>query len=799
MSDESRPGKQDAEEQSMFDFFSETGVGTFEYEPPKKGGIWSVRRGIQSVVGMIAVVAAMSAMLIIAIFAGLSYLSSVTEPAVSWYKSLPEELPEAAIAERNTMYDSNGDRIANFWVQDRQITEDLDDISDYAIEGLIAVEDQRFWEHSGFDPIGTARAALTQSGGGSGITQQLVKNLQFYDQTSSEEERLGAIDVSVERKIQELRYSIAYERENSKEEILLEYFNVVSFGGPDVYSIESAAQFFFGKSAADLELHEASVLVGSVQNTSRFNLQDPEMEPHYKKRQAAVLDRMYAEGVITQEEASEAYERDLEIEENERAGGCSRSDYPFFCDYAIDYLRDDPSLGEDAETRNGVLAAGGLQIHTTLDPEMLELINERVKSGLGNDNRVTLPVTVVEPGTGEVLAFGFNRDYGNGDNDTSTEINLADAGTGTGSTFKMFTLAAAANGQLNESQMAFNAPCPWNRDGYDVPEGGIRNSTGCSGFQTGYMDHLTGTAVSSNTYFTELQHRVGIEAVSEFAESVGLHGMRDENGDVYTRAASYTLGPVEESPIDVAAAYATFAAEGVYCPPTPITTIEYSDGSQPRIPDNYDPAEQTCRGVMSPAASSMVLNAMRANMTDEVHPEALGQDAAIDGYDAVGKSGTNQLTNQAFGMVSAQYAMYGNAYDFARPANEIDGYYHHGEVRAWDDSAPQRVVSDIMEESLNGQDNIPLDYNSSDWSIEEIPVDTRDYVTVPSAIGMEPEASLSVFEGTGLTVEIDRSRCEPEEEPANSYPTGVVVGQSVEPGEQLPRGTETEIVLCTNS
>lgn len=790
-----------AEEVDMFDFFEGNNVGTFEYAPEKQHGFKAsvvFPRIIKSLSGIVVISIAMASLVILAVMLVLAYLFSATEPAVSWYKELPSDLPEASIAERNNLYDANGDIFAEVWVEDRMILDDLDQISDYAIDGLIATEDQRFWDHEGFDVRGTARAALN-GGGGSGITQQLVKNLQFYDQSRSEEERWDAVDISIERKIQELRYSIAYENDHSKEEILLEYFNVVSFGGPDVYSIESASRFFFGKPASDLELHEAAVLVGSVQNTSQYDLKNPELEGSYKQRQSAVLQRMVAEDMITQEEADEAYDRDLDIQENERSGGCSQSDYPFYCEYVIGTLRDDPSIGEDAEERNAVLAQGGLNIQTAMDPELMDSMQEEVESSFGNDNRVTMPSAVVEPGTGEVMAFAFNRDYGSGDD--STEINLATSPTGTGSSFKMFGLAAALNNAgMNESQLAFGSECPWRNPNFDVPDGGIRNSVSCD-FQGGYLDYRQATAWSSNTWFAELQSRIGVENISEFAESVGLRGMRDGDGNIQSRSSSYVLGTLEETPVDVAAAYATFAADGVYCPATPVRSFEYRDGTQPRVPDNYDPADKACERVISPQNAGIVLKAMRANMgQDSSIEDAFGEDAAIDDYDAVGKSGTNQLYNQAWAMVSEQYSLYSNVYDYERLTREIDGFYAEGWYHRWNDNAAQRVGARMMETALNdNQDSSNLNFDSTDNEIVPVPVDTRDFVTVPSAIGMEPAAALSIFQGTGLTVHVDKGSCDPAEENHNRYANGVIVQQSVPPGEQLPRGTDTEIILCPNS
>lgn len=793
MADKDQNTENDLGYGSMDDLFSGVGLDESIYSAEKQGVITSSLNAVSSSLGIIVLSGFASALFVAAVLVPLAMLASAAQPALSWYKELPTDLPDTAISERNVIYDANGDEIAEFWTEDRIMLDDSDQISEHAIDALIATEDRRFYEHEGYDPIGILRSAVTGSGGGSGITQQLVKNLQYYDQSSSEEEQQQATAVSLERKFQELRYAIEYENNHSKDEILLKYFNTVSFGGPNVYSIESAAQYFFGKSASDLNLSESAVLIGSVQNTSLFNLEDPDREDDYKRRQRVVLDSMVDNGDITQEQADKAYDAELDIQENERSNGCQNSDYPFYCDYVIDHLREDPALGSDAEERNAVLAAGGLEIQTALDPEVSDTLDEMSTSSLGNDNRVTMPLVTVEPGTGNVTGFGFNRDYGTGEGET--QINIADSPTGTGSSFKMTTLAAALNNGYNANNLEFSSACPWTKPGWDTPAGGVKNSMGC-GLQGGYLDYEMATAVSSNTWFVELQSRIGVSAVEEYAESVGLP--TPEGEEVSEGSSSYTLGPQQQSPIDMAAAYATYAAEGVFCPATPVTEVKYEDGSSPRVPDDYDPSEHGCQRVLSPQSASTVLTAMKANTSTDVTDQALGADAAIDGYDAVGKSGTNQMYNQAWAMVSGQYSLYANVYDYESPARGIDGYWADGEWRAWHDNSAQRVGSSALEELLQPLDNESLSFNSTDSRMEPVPKAQMDFITVPSVIGMEPEAALSVIRGTGLSAYIEKDKCEPEDEPENGFPPGVIVGQSVAPGENLPKGTDTEILVCSN-
>ena len=301
----------------------------------------------------------------------LSGTAQVVEPAAEYWKSLPENLDDIEIGQRNTLYDVNGNKFAEVWSENRTTLTDLNQISDYAKKGLIATEDKEFYKHKGFSLRGTARAALS-SGGGSGITQQLVKNLQFYN-LAGREKQGQAVEATVSRKVRELKLAMGYEKHHSKNEILLTYFNTVAFGSPTTYSIETASQYFFGKSAKDLDLAESAVLVGSVQNPAKFNLNDPDaFKDNYKSRQKDVLSRMVSEGYITQKDADAAYSEDLKLVYSKSSNGnCTSSAYPYYCEYVMDFLSKSPRLGETQEERNVILQKGGLHIHTWIQTPCL--------------------------------------------------------------------------------------------------------------------------------------------------------------------------------------------------------------------------------------------------------------------------------------------------------------------------------------------------------------------------------------------------------------------------------------------
>lgn len=714
---------------------------------------------------------------------GATIITVSGEPFITHWKELPSELDDVAIAERNVMYDKNGKVFAQVWAENRIAVETLDEISPHALNALISTEDKRFYTHSGFDPIGTARSALRSSGGGSGITQQLVKNLQFYNQ-AGKAKKGEAVEHSLDRKIRELKLSLEYEKTHTKDEILLEYFNTVSFGGPNIYSIQAASKYFFGKDAKDLTIAESAALVGSVQNTSLYNLANPDNEEKWQERKNSVINRLLAEKYITETEAQEAKDEKLHFKLKGSNGNCTSSKYPFYCEYVLDYMKNNPALGETEEERAAVLSKGGLQIRTYLDPKELKTVEEVLSKNFGTKNRVVAPVAIVEPGTGGVTAIGVNRKFGQGEGET--EFVVPQLETGTGSTYKMFTLAAAVANGVNEKDLTFASQCPWRNPNYDTPPGGVKNSVSCS-LQGGKLNYKQATAYSSNTWFTELEVRTGINKVKEFSRNVGLSAP----DYITNRSVSYTLGVTPNSPISMAAAFATFANEGIYCPATPVKDYSYADGSKPAIPDTYNPENDSCKRVMSPQDAGIVLKAMKANVSGEIE-NAFGNDAKIRGYDIVGKTGTNQLFNLTWAQLSANRSLFINVYDMEKLTNEVEYITYKGFSRRWSDSAALDSGLEIMKNLIKDEKNIPLKYNTNDDSFVPVKIDKKDFIIIPNVIGMQPDKALAIFESMGITSKVLKETKNADNE---LFPSGVIIEQSVEPGTELASTTNREVEL----
>ena len=717
----------------------------------------------------------------IAIFMVIAMSMAGTQALAMW-RDLPEDLPDVSIAGKNVVLDNEGKVIATTWSENRDKLESINDVSGFARNALLATEDSRFYKNNGFDVKGTIRSAVSGSGGGSGITQQLVKNLLFFDLAGTSKE--SATEQTIERKVKELKLAMSYDKKHSKDDILLEYFNTVAFGAPSQYGIESAAQYFFGKSARELNIEESALLIGSVQNPSLYNLEskDPETIATYTERKEHVLSRMKEMGYISGKQFTDAKNAPINLVFKKQTGGtCAQSSDPFYCEYVFDYIRNSPRYGETREQREMLIAKGGLVIKTNLDPEIEKITREQLKKDYDDTNRVAVPTAVVQPGTGAVSAIATNREYGTDNSKGETLINLPLSPSGTGSVFKLMTLAAAVNEGYDRSDLAFSSECPLYTPGYDSPPGGFKNSNSCQ-LQGGYLDYKKATAYSSNTWYVTLERAIGVEKVKEFANSVGLVPPEGIN----ERSLSYTLGPTEHSSVDMAAAFATFAANGVYCPPTPIDSVAYEDGSEVVIPDTYDGESDKCRSVISPKGASIVNEAMRANVSGEVKG-AFGTQYKVPGYDTAGKSGTNELQNSTWVQMAGNYVVYSNVYDPETTSNGIETIYYRGSLATWGDHVVGYTGRDILKQIFDTKGYKPLSYGSTDSTLKPTISDQDNFFIVPSVIGARPEAAASIFEQFGIEVIVDKEKAPKSDD---RTPSGVIVEQSIEPDTKLSYGTK---------
>jgi len=560
--------------------------------------------------------------------------SALTNTSVDLFEELPEELVQVPLSEKSTILAADGQVLATFYDQNR-IVVTLDQVSAQMQNAVIAIEDKRFFEHGGVDLTGMTRALLTntltgENQGASTLTQQYVKNalIQAALEIEDPTERAAAINAAREaddwegiaRKLQEAKLAIALEQRMSKEEILAAYLNISQFG-LSVYGVEAAAQHYFSVSALDLNYLQAATIAGITKAPGDY---DPERNPEASEgRRNDVLFVMNEQGFITDEE----YEAGLAtpiaatlVIGQTRLGCMTANDVAnagYFCDYVTKIIAQNPAFGETAADRSRLLYRGGLTIRTTLDPRLQALADAASKSAIPVDDPsgVANAISVIEPGTGKVLAMAQNRIYSNtstsGPGQTAVNYNTDSAygssgGFHPGSAFKPFTLVRwlqeghalreVVDGRLRSTGVPmseFNASCT----GFG---GGVYKFGNAEG-SGAVMTVLDATRNSVNSSFIEMATQLDMCGIFDSAASLGVHKANGEPVDVLP---SNVLGSTEIAPMTMAAAYAAFAADGVFCEPIAITSVQDSDGAELPVPS------ANCRQAIAPEIARAVTYAL---------------------------------------------------------------------------------------------------------------------------------------------------------------------------------------------
>lgn len=464
----------------------------------------------------------------------------------------------------------------------------INDVPAHLPQAFIAIEDRRFYGHFGIDPIGIARALVTNvmTGatvqGGSTITQQLAKNL-FLTQ-----ERTAA------RKFQEAILALWLERHYSKDELLELYMNRVYFGA-GAYGVEAAARRYFDKTASELTLAESAMLAGLVQAPSRLA---PTRNPRAARDRASlVLAAMADQGFIDETRMANAMARPAEL---------SRPLGPGTANYAADYVMDvlDDFVGAVQED---------VVVHTTIDLGMqqaaetaliTELTEQGEQFGVGQGAIVSMRPD------GAVQALVGGKDY------AQSQFNRAVAARRQpGSAFKPFVFLAAVERGLTPDTIREDRPV---RFGNWSPENFSRDFRG----PVSLRDAL---ALSLNTVAAQLGMEVGVREVVRVAQRLGVISPMQAN-------ASIALGTSEVTPIELTGAYAAFANGGLGVIPYVITRVETAEGQV---------LFQRVRGGLGRVIDDEAVAMMNA-MMHETMVAGTARRAALPGWQAGGKTGTSQ-------------------------------------------------------------------------------------------------------------------------------------------------------------
>jgi membrane peptidoglycan carboxypeptidase len=621
--------------------------------------MWSYRRPRSAVLVRLASAVVVAGALVAAIVlpwaggAGVLVQNSVGSPG-----ALPVALTESVSGNSRVLAD-DGSLITSFYTNDRTPVSS-DQIAPVVKQALVDIEDARFHQHNGLDMQGTLRAAVANAAagsvqeGGSTLTQQLVKQT-LLETADTAEDRQAATEqdgqAGLARKLREARLALALEEIYSKDEILTRYLNTVYFG-QGAYGIQAAAQRYFSVDAADLTLAQAAMLAGLVQSPT---IDDPITHPdNAQARRNQVLQRMYALGHISEQELTEVSASPVAVQPGAASpNGCIDAAIGgFFCAYLQQYLVQ--TLGIAEET----LDNGGLTIQTTLRPDVQAAGDAAVLSVLPMGDPLAGMYTAVEPGTGHVLAMSVNREYGCSDPQCESVVLNTAYSQGAGSTYKVFTAAAAlergipADHTLTTSNPYVSRVYTNNGGPYVVYAFASSEKRRLSMEEALYR--------SSNPYFMALQDELGsVEGPVRVAERMGMHFTASSADQIIGgNRGSFTLGAEATSPLDLASAYATLAAGGTRCDPTPVTAVLDRDG-EPLAGPNGGPVGggDTCTaGAVSPAVANTLAQMMRKDV-EPGYPGQTAPAAYVPGHQIAGKTGTTQNNfSIAFAGYTPQYS-----------------------------------------------------------------------------------------------------------------------------------------------
>ncbi|MFC1410811.1 transglycosylase domain-containing protein [Streptacidiphilus sp. N1-12] len=571
--------------------------------------------------------------------------------ATDSFNGVTDDFTAPVLSQASTIYDANGGIIAKVYSRNRTVVP-LSKIAPIMQSALIDIEDNRFYQHGAIDLKGTLRALTSNasdgsSQGGSTLTQQLVKNENVELAGDNISAVRQAQAQTVGRKIQELKVAIKLEETLSKQQILADYLNITFFG-QQAYGVEAAAERYFSVHASQLSVTQAALLAGLVQSPTRY---DPTEHPvAAKTRRDEVLTAMATYGAITQAQATAAKATPLGLKVSKPNEGCitAGNGQQFFCDYVQHIFLNNPAFGATAQARKALWDKGGLQIHTTIDPKAQTAVEKSVHKHVYSSDKAATAMTIIQPGTGKILAMGQSRNYGTGASASVTTLNYnvdqsmgGGGGFPTGSTFKPVTAAAALEngyGMDTVFPSKYSEPYPAMTDCQDKyhAESSDPPDTNDSHSLVGPFSMPKAMAQSVNTYFVPLEAKVGLCNVVKMAGKLGLGSTARLVAGSTTKleplhqVQSLTLGVNNLTPLQMANVYATFAARGTYCSPTAVTSVTTADNKSLPVPS------ANCHSVMSQTTADSI-----TTMLNGVVQDGTGAPAAFaNGRPSAGKTGT---------------------------------------------------------------------------------------------------------------------------------------------------------------
>lgn len=515
----------------------------------------------------------------------------------------------------------------------------LDQISDNLINATISTEDKYFYKHIGFDYLRIAKAMFTniingdKGEGASTITQQYARNL-FLN-----------FEKTWKRKIDEAKLACELEVHYTKDEILEGYLNTINYGG--VYGIESASQYYFGKSASNLSIAEAAMLAGIPQSPSNYS---PVKNYNLaKERQKVVLLMMKNNKVITEEEYKEALNSELTIAGKQKTSTLT----------SINYFRDAVlnELNSISQIPSSIIETGGLKIYTTLDTEAQEDLETAVHSYINDETEVETAAVMMEPNTGGIMALIGGNNY------TKSQFNRAvDSKRQVGSTMKPLLYYTALESGFTASSSFTSEKTTFTFSGDKTYSPKNYNDN----YANGPISMAAAISYSDNVYAVKTHLFLGENMLINTAKRLGITSK-------LSPVPSLALGTGEISLIEMASSYSTFANLGYKITPHFIKKVEDSKGNI--LYENKEEKEAVLNSSLTFILNEMLTSTYNKNFIDYNYPTLISLLPNITHKYAI-KSGTTDTDLWIMGYNQNAVLGIWNGYDDNSKITSNDSSYH---------------------------------------------------------------------------------------------------------------------------
>jgi membrane peptidoglycan carboxypeptidase len=754
------------------------------------------------------VLSAIAGLLSVALLAPAVAVAGVaTTTGIRMFEGLPNYVRPVNASQASNVYalrDGKPEKMATFFYENR-VEIPFEEMSPNLVNAVVATEDPRFYEHGGVDIISLIRATLTnlatfgEGPGASTITMQYVRQslVEAANLTGDAEAIADATEVSVDRKLREIRLAIALEKEVSKKDILAGYLNLV-FLGNQINGVETASQYYFGTSASALNVPQAAYLAAMLKSPNDYK---PDEEKNLDRgigRRNYVIQQMADEGYITQSQADVYKASPIQTRITESRQGCEENQTTaFFCDFTVWTIRNSPEFGVTAEERELLLKRGGLEIFTTLDLDVQQAAWDSVMERLPADNEWGFGTSAVsvEVGTGRIISMAQNRYFDQSDAPDvgRTSVNYSSdrdfggsSGFQPGSTYKVFTLAEwLKNGytlgdhvdgriftgddvdldgepdkvKIWDVAKDFTASCGGVVGLWEVNNSGDKTIDDISVQQA--------VVTSQNTAFAAMASKLDLCAIRDTAAAFGVH-RADGEELLYVPAA--ILGTNEVAPLTMASAYAAISNDGVYCSPVAIDRVfQRITGEDLEVPKSL------CSQAVNPEISRAMTHALKQVMRG-------GTGVAANPYDGTQLAGKTGTTDNR---IHTWMAGYSTEVATAVWVGNVVGLTPQTGKRVNDlavSSIRHAVWKDVMTVANTK-------YENGDFPAANSRFVSPTMLKVPDVQGFDAETAEVQLLANELNVQIV------EEEVSSTAPVGSVAYTLPEVGSDVPRGSIIQVFI----